>query len=281
MLQNSTTAKQGKPVRGSQGIKLDATQDKYKHTQQGIAWRSLCKSIASLSPKTLTSSELNSQSFSVAIIRVSFTHLSAFFSHQLLCLTTIPHFWLRRATKSSPLSFGSVPMITWQEAAWQWLDRHPPKETAHISHAADTLHTQSSSSTPREVSGHRQLLLIDHPKAAGFPVSPTAQPGNTYLLGWTRWHCHTGLSQVCLSKAKQQVMSREDWSPISSPKTNLLKGNSTAKTIASYLFIMIFLWYAKSLSNKIEFISLPLLFLKEMKNHNIFRGWALVGYHQK
>lgn len=35
MLQNSTTAKQDEPVRGSKGTKLDATQDKYKHTQQG------------------------------------------------------------------------------------------------------------------------------------------------------------------------------------------------------------------------------------------------------
>lgn len=76
-LQNSTTAQQHEPVGGSQGTKLDATLDKYKHTQQGTAWRSLCKSIASLSPKTLTSSELNSQSFSVTIIRASFTHLSA------------------------------------------------------------------------------------------------------------------------------------------------------------------------------------------------------------
>lgn len=56
---------------------LDATLDKYKHTQQGTAWRSLWESIASLSPKTLTSTELNSPSFSVTIIRVSFTHLSA------------------------------------------------------------------------------------------------------------------------------------------------------------------------------------------------------------
>lgn len=160
MLQNGATAKQDEPVRGSQGSKLDATLDKYKHTQQGTAWRSLCESIASLSPKTPTSSELNSPSFSVTIIRVSFTTClqTAFFSHQLLRLTTIPHFWLRRPTTSFPLSFVSVPMITWQEAAWQWFDRHPPKETPHISHAADTLHTRRSSSTPGEVSRCRQLL---------------------------------------------------------------------------------------------------------------------------
>lgn len=36
MLQNSTTAKQDEPVRGSKGTKLDATQDKYKHTQQAL-----------------------------------------------------------------------------------------------------------------------------------------------------------------------------------------------------------------------------------------------------
>lgn len=89
MLQNSTTAKQDEPVRGSKGTKLDATQDKYKHTQQGATWRSLCESITSLSPKTLTSSELNSQSFSVTIIRVSFTHLSA--NCLLLPPTALPH----------------------------------------------------------------------------------------------------------------------------------------------------------------------------------------------
>lgn len=77
MLQNSTTAKQDGVLRGSEGTKLDVTLDKYKHTQQGTAWRSLWGSIASLSPKTPTSPEVNSRSFSVTIIRVSFTHLSA------------------------------------------------------------------------------------------------------------------------------------------------------------------------------------------------------------
>lgn len=190
---------------------------------------------------------------------------TAFFSHQLLCLTTIPHFWLRRSTKSSPLSFGSVPMITWQEAAWQWFDRHPPKETPHISHTADTLHTQRRSSTPGEISRCRQLLLIDYPKAADFPVSLTAEPGSTYLLWWSWWHCHAGWSQVCFSKAKQQVMSREDWSPISSPRTNLLKGNSTAKAIVSYLFQMIFMMCKESFQQNGNNFSSDFVFLKKIE----------------
>lgn len=242
----------------SKGTKLDATQDKYKHTQQGATWRSWCESITSLSPKTLTSSELNSQSFSVTIIRVSFTHLSA--NCLLLPPTALPHnntsFLAQKTNKKlSPelwqcphdhLAGGSMTMI-WQASS--------QGDSTYQSRCT----TQRSSCTPGEISRCRQLLLIDHPKA-GFPVSLTAEPGSTYLLWWSWWHCHAGSSQVCFSKAKQQVISREDWSPISSPRTNLLKGNSAAKTIASYLFMTIFLWCAKSLYNKIEIISLPILF---------------------
>lgn len=95
-------------------------------------------------------------------------------------------------------------------------------------------------STPGGAHPHQGRFLgagscsIDHPKAAGFPVSLTAEPGSTYLL-W--WHCHAGLCQVCLRKAKQQVMSRKDWNPISSPRTNQLKGIVLQKQLQ-----VIFLW---------------------------------------
>lgn len=122
MLQNSTSAKQ-ESVRCSQGTNYDATQDKCKHPQHTTTQSTLYESITALSCKTLTSSKLKrilNPSVSSLLEYHSPTCLhAAFFSHQLLSLTTKPHFWLRRPTIGSPRAYGSISRITWQEAASQ------------------------------------------------------------------------------------------------------------------------------------------------------------------
>lgn len=130
MCQNSTTAKH-ESVRCAQGLKHDAIQTKCKHTQQGTTWSTLYEGIASLSCKTLTSNKLkrilNPSALSLLEYHSRACLQAAFFSHQLLRLTTMPRFWLRSPTIGSPLSLwqhlhrplagGSVTVI-WQASSW-------------------------------------------------------------------------------------------------------------------------------------------------------------------